>query len=105
MRLAKIQTAPIEMQSGAETAKEMHPKTHPTVEDGPASIQEGRRGRAIHVGVDLTALLPEPTGVDNYLMHLVMHLSRIDQTNHYTLFVNYEDLELFRGWPPPNFTI
>jgi len=36
--------------------------------------------------VDLTALLREATGVDNYLMRLVMHFDRIDQTNHYTLF-------------------
>ena len=105
MRLAKIQTAPIEMQSGAQMAKEMGRKTHRSVDDGQLRIQDCRRSRAIHVGVDLTALLPEATGVDNYLMHLVMHLSRIDQTNHYTLFVNYEDVELFRGWPPPNFSI
>jgi len=74
------------------------------IEDCPASIDEGRECRPIHVAIDLTALLPEATGVDNYLIRLVTHLSRIDQTNHYTLFVNYEDLDLFRGWPPPNFT-
>src|SRR5215467_5596393 len=74
------------------------------IEDCPASIDEGRECRPIHVAIDLTALLPEATGVDNYLIRLVTHLSRIDQTNHYTLFVNYEDLELFRGWPTPNFT-
>jgi glycosyltransferase involved in cell wall biosynthesis len=75
------------------------------VDDCPASLDESRGSRPIHVAVDLTALLPEATGVDNYLMRLIMHLSRIDQINHYTLFVNYEDLDLFRGWPPPNFTI
>ncbi|HEX6438780.1 MAG TPA: hypothetical protein VF182_16705, partial [Candidatus Binatia bacterium] len=95
MPLAKIQTASIEMQSRGQRAKEIGPKR---LEDGPVSIQEGRRSRAIHVGVDLTALLPEATGVDNYLIRLVVHLSRIDQANHYSLFVNYEDLELFRGW-------
>jgi glycosyltransferase involved in cell wall biosynthesis len=75
------------------------------IEDCPASIEESRGSRPIHVAIDLSALLPEATGVDNYLMSLVIHLSRIDQTNQYTLFVNYEDLDLFRGWPPPNFII
>ena len=59
----------------------------------------------MHVAIDLTALLPEATGVDNYLTRLVMHLSRIDHANHYTLFVNYEDLGQFRSWLPGNFAV
>ena len=74
------------------------------VEDCSASIHESLGSSPIRVAIDLTALLPEATGVDNYLIRLVTHLSRIDQTNHYTLFVNYEDLDLFRGWPTSNFT-
>jgi glycosyltransferase involved in cell wall biosynthesis len=59
----------------------------------------------MHTAIDLTALLAEATGVDNYILRLVRHLSRIDQANDYTLFVNYEDRGLFRGWLPRNFTI
>src|SRR4029453_8372213 len=59
----------------------------------------------MHIAIDLTALLAEATGVDNYLLRLVMHLSRIDHANDYTLFVNYEDRGRFRGWLPRNFTI
>src|SRR5215510_14582710 len=66
--------------------------------------QEGR-GSCMNVAIDLTALLPEATGVDNYLVRLVVHLSRIDHANHYTLFINYADLGQFRGRLPSNFAI
>jgi alpha-1,3-rhamnosyl/mannosyltransferase len=59
----------------------------------------------MHVAIDLTALLAEATGVDNYILRLVMHLSRIDHANDYTLFVNYEDRARFRDWLPRNFTL
>jgi glycosyltransferase involved in cell wall biosynthesis len=85
--------------------KMLSEERQPSTQDYPVSIHETRESRRIQVAIDLTALLPEATGVDNYLMRLVMHLSRIDQTNHYSVFVNYEDLDLFCGWPPPNFTI
>src|SRR5215471_2072953 len=43
------------------------------------------------IAIDLTALLPVPTGVDVSLIELVRHLARIDRVNRYTLFVNFED--------------
>jgi hypothetical protein len=41
--------------------------------------------RSIRVAIDLTALLPEATGVDNYLKHLVLYLGRIDDKNQYRI--------------------
>jgi glycosyltransferase involved in cell wall biosynthesis len=59
----------------------------------------------MRIAIDLTALLPEPTGVDNYLTQLVLHLGRVDHDNHYEVFVNHEDRNLFRGVLPRNFTV
>lgn len=59
----------------------------------------------MRIGINLTPLLAEHTGVDNYVMQLVRSLARIDQTNAYTLFINREDAELFEGRLPPNFTV
>jgi alpha-1,3-rhamnosyl/mannosyltransferase len=61
--------------------------------------------RAVHVAIDLTSLLPNPTGVDNYLIHLVTHLGKVDQVRRYTIFVNYEDRQLFDGRLPANFSV
>jgi glycosyltransferase involved in cell wall biosynthesis len=58
----------------------------------------------MHIGVDLTALLPRITGVDQYLLHIVRGLARIDARNRYTVFVNREDRKLFDGLPP-NFAV
>jgi glycosyltransferase involved in cell wall biosynthesis len=57
------------------------------------------------VAIDLTALLPDATGVDNYLTSLVTHLGRVDTTRLYTIFVNYEDRHLFDARLPRNFTV
>jgi glycosyltransferase involved in cell wall biosynthesis len=57
------------------------------------------------VAIDLTALLPDATGVDNYLTSLVTHLGRVDTTRIYTIFVNYEDRHLFDARLPRNFTV
>jgi glycosyltransferase involved in cell wall biosynthesis len=59
----------------------------------------------MRIAIDLTALLPEATGVDNYLTQLVLHLGSVDHDNQYKVFVNYEDRNLFRGVLPPNFTV
>jgi glycosyltransferase involved in cell wall biosynthesis len=59
----------------------------------------------MRIAIDLTALLPQATGVDNYLIQLVLHLSRIDQDNQYKIFVNYEDRNVFMGVLPTNFTV
>jgi glycosyltransferase involved in cell wall biosynthesis len=68
----------------------------------------------MRVGIDLAALIAKPTGVDRCLMGLVFSLARIDQENHYTLFINFEDRDRFRrssasgvgeGRLPPNFRV
>ncbi|HSA79039.1 MAG TPA: hypothetical protein VLG72_09300, partial [Nitrospirota bacterium] len=59
----------------------------------------------MRIAIDLTALLPEPSGVDNYLMQLVLNLGRIDYDNQYKIFVNYEDRNLLMGALPRNFTV
>ena len=53
----------------------------------------------IHVGLDLTALLPRPTGVDRYITELVSALIRVETTARFTLFVNRADAERVRGMP------
>ena len=55
--------------------------------------------------VDLTSLLPAPTGVDVYLKELLIHLGRIDHDNDYQVFINYEDRRVFQDSLPPNFRI
>lgn len=59
----------------------------------------------MRVGIDLTALLPEPTGVDVALKGLVHALAAIDHEDRYTVFVNYEDRRLFAGALGRNFTV
>ncbi len=59
----------------------------------------------MRVAIDLTALLPEATGVDIYLKHLVLYLGQLDHNNRYTLFVNYEDRHLFDDLLPHNFAV
>jgi glycosyltransferase involved in cell wall biosynthesis len=59
----------------------------------------------MRIAIDLTALLPHATGVDNYLMRLVIHLGRIDRDNRYTIFLNYEDRRRFEGLLPDNFSV
>lgn len=60
---------------------------------------------AMRVAIDLTALQPEATGVDNYLTRLVIHLGRIDAANRYRIYVNYEDRRRFEGLLPENFAV
>jgi glycosyltransferase involved in cell wall biosynthesis len=59
----------------------------------------------MRVAIDLTALLPHATGVDNYLRRLVTYLGRLDDQNRYTIFLNYEDRFLFKDRLPGNFTV
>jgi len=59
----------------------------------------------VRIGIDLTPLTPEPTGVDTYLRNLVLHLGRLDGVHSYRLFVNREDRDLFDGCLPQNFRI
>ena len=60
---------------------------------------------SLKIAIDLTALLPEPTGVDNYMKSLVLGLGKVDDTNQYRIFVNYEDRRLFQGKLPDNFAV
>jgi glycosyltransferase involved in cell wall biosynthesis len=83
----------------------MLPQTTSDFRDARAPLCTDGGSRRLHIGIDLTALLPEATGVDNYLISLTTSLSRIDQTNRYTVFVNYEDQDLFRGLKSKNFGI
>jgi alpha-1,3-rhamnosyl/mannosyltransferase len=50
---------------------------------------------SFRVGIDLTALMPVATGVDNYLTGLVRSLALVDRENHYVLFVNRQDAARF----------
>lgn len=61
--------------------------------------------RPLRVGIDLTALLPTTTGVDNYLIRLVEALSELDRGTRYLLFVNREDAGRFSGGLGANFEI
>ena len=59
----------------------------------------------MRIGIDLTSLTPEPTGVDTYIRNLVLHLSRLDRQHSYDLFVNREDRDLFGISFPDNFRV
>lgn len=53
----------------------------------------------MRIGIDLTALLPQATGVDNYLLRLVRGLAEVDGRNRYVVFANREDRERLRDLP------
>jgi glycosyltransferase involved in cell wall biosynthesis len=59
----------------------------------------------VKVGIDLTALLPEATGVDTYLTQLAIHLGKLDTENQYTIFTKSEDRSALQEVLPPNFSI
>ncbi|MGH7232140.1 MAG: glycosyltransferase family 4 protein [Nitrospiraceae bacterium] len=59
----------------------------------------------IRIAIDLTALLPRPTGVDNYMTQLLVHLGKVDHEHRYKIFVNYEDRHVFRDRLPDNFSV
>jgi len=59
----------------------------------------------LHIGIDLTALLPQSTGVDVSLIGLASGLARIDGDNRYTLFMNAEDRNSRFESLPTNFRI
>ena len=63
----------------------------------------GAKQPAIHIAIDLTALMHVHSGVDRYLKELVLQLTRIDEINRYTVFVNHGDRDLFVGQLPKNF--
>ncbi len=57
------------------------------------------------IGIDITALTSEHTGVDRFLLGLVNHLARTTTDDFFCIFVNREDLPLFRGRLPDNFRL
>jgi glycosyltransferase involved in cell wall biosynthesis len=59
----------------------------------------------VRVVLDLTALLPEPTGVDTYLRRLPVELGKLDRESRYTVFVNAEDRDVLAGAVPANFAV
>ncbi len=59
----------------------------------------------MRVGIDLTALLPQATGVEVSLKGLLTALAGLDRETRYWIFVNYEDRRDFSGSLPPNFTV
>jgi glycosyltransferase involved in cell wall biosynthesis len=62
-------------------------------------VINGKRQPALHVGIDVTPLLPQPTGVDRYITELVAALARLETGARFTLFVNRADRERFRELP------
>jgi len=49
----------------------------------------------MQIAIDLTALLPVATGVDNFLKNLVYHLAINDNLNQYRIYINREDRDQF----------
>jgi len=47
----------------------------------------------MRVGLDLTALMEQATGVDRYLLALLEGLAAVDRENRYLVFINREDRE------------
>lgn len=58
----------------------------------------------MRIAIDVTALLPQMTGIDTYLKHLVLHLSKVDQRNQYMIYHNHEDRRFFAENLPENFS-
>lgn len=59
----------------------------------------------MRIAIDITALLPQTTGVDNYLIQLVLNLAKIDHRNEYKIFHNHENRGIFGGRLPRNFSL
>ena len=84
----------------------MAPAARDDVPRAPSEAVESTRVAAtVKIGIDLTSLTPEPTGVDTYIRNLVLHLSRLDHQHSYDLFVNREDRDLFGISFPDNFRV
>lgn len=57
------------------------------------------------IAIDLTALMPDSTGVDRYMKNLVFHLGQIDRENQYRIYINFADINLFKQKLPDNFRL
>jgi glycosyltransferase involved in cell wall biosynthesis len=61
--------------------------------------------KRLRVGIDLTPLLPVPTGVDQYLVEIVRAISRMDRETLFFVLVNWEDRKRLAGGLGKNFTV
>lgn len=58
----------------------------------------------MRIAIDVTAFIPQMTGVDAYLKQLVLHLAKVDQSNQYMIYHNHEDRRFFDSYLPRNFS-
>ena len=70
-------------------------------EEGMTSIPYEK----MRIAIDTTALLPEETGVDRYMIQLILHLGKVDHRNEYRVYVNWEDRGRFKGLLSDNFRV
>ena len=73
------------------------------MDTGVEAVRPGQE--PLRVGIDLTALLPSPTGVDTYLERLVGALATTDPRTRYTVFANAEDRRWLAEALPDNFEV
>jgi alpha-1,3-rhamnosyl/mannosyltransferase len=59
----------------------------------------------MRIGIDVTALTPQHTGVDRFLISLVEHLARLETPHRFHVFANREDLPLLRTRLPDHFRL
>jgi len=59
----------------------------------------------MRIGIDMTALLPEPTGVDVYMLSILQELARMDPVDDYFVFVNGVDRRPLRAGLPHRFRV
>lgn len=76
-------------------------RTNPARVHSPGAPVIGK----LRIAIDISALLPETTGVDVYMLRLVEHLGQVDHANDYRVIVNYEDRRCLDGRLPYNFSI
>lgn len=58
----------------------------------------------MRIAIDFTAFIPQMTGVDTYMKQLVSHLAKVDRSNQYRIYHNYEDRRIFADNLPGNFS-
>ena len=49
----------------------------------------------MRIAIDFSSFIPQMTGVDTYMKQLVSNLAKVDRTNQYRIYHNYEDGGLF----------
>ena len=57
----------------------------------------------VHVAIDLTGMMPVPTGVDVYMKQIVLSVARVDRRNRYTVLLSRGSQSVFQGALPNNF--